>query len=128
MGRVVSAVTRLFFKLEGLDVFPWRWIRHPEDRWQGCWENFWPPARNACESPAWHVPQPLLSFRSELRLKSCLYAKTRAKTLIWPTSQWLLVSISCLTFACIKLNHFLFSRTGINPLDPSATAHRLLAP
>lgn len=59
--------------------------------------------------------------------RACLYAETRLKTLIWPASQWPLAFISCLTFACIKINHFLFSRTVINPPSPSAVAQSALA-
>lgn len=40
--------------------------------------------------------------------RACLNAEARPQTLIWLRHQWWLASISCLTFACIKLNLFYF--------------------
>lgn len=67
MGRVVSAVTRLFFKLKGLDVFPWRWSQHPEDRWQGLLGELTATSKECLRVPCLACPpaSALLQVRAE---------------------------------------------------------------
>lgn len=70
MGREASAVTKLFFKPEGLDVFPsagpWSWMAGVT-KILSFQEGI---SEDAQDTPAWHILQPLLSLRSELSLKS----------------------------------------------------------